>query len=240
MLRLLPFFLGALLVFVPVQAQAQASFDVGVRAGLNSSNLDSDFDTDARQGLNAGVFTTLLMPRVPFDLQLEVLFTQKGGDQDLRLNAGAVLSRDEDGNEATLENDTVIRDEFRASYLEIPLLAKVPLDVAPRVDVHLFAGPAVAIRLSEDVSFSPSEWDINLPLEDEPVTLQRGAQTDQFFNNVDFGAALGGDITFDLGLVKPVLDVRYVYGLASNLSTELGRPSGISNRALSVSLGVAL
>jgi len=43
-----------------------------------------------------------------------------------------------------------------------------------------------------------------------------------------------------LGLIKPIVDVRYVYGLTTNLSTEFGRPSGLSNRTLSVSLGVAL
>jgi len=241
MLRLLPFLLGALLVLMPGQAQAQASFDFGVRAGFTSSNVDSDFDTQARQGISAGGFATLIMPRVPFDLQLELLFTQKGGDQVVQLASGEVVGFTASDEPITVVNSVDVNDEFSVSYLEIPLLAKLPLNIVPRVDVHLFAGPALGLRLDEDISFSPSDWQLAL---DGTPTDERsprpGNEPDQFFNDLDFGGTIGGDLTFDLGLIKPIVDVRYVYGLTTNLSTEFGRPSGLSNRALSVSLGVAL
>ncbi len=241
MLRLLSFLLGALLVLVPGQAQAQVTFDFGVRAGFTSSDIDSDFDTQARQGISAGGFATLIMPRVPFDLQLEVLFTQKGGDQTVQLVSGDVVGFTADDEPVTVVNSVDINDEFSVSYLEIPLLAKLPLDIAPRVDVHLFAGPALGLRLDEDISFSPNAWQLAVDGTPTDVSSPRpGNQPDQFFNDLDFGGTIGGDVTFNLGLIKPMVDVRYVYGLTTNLSTEFGRPSGLSNRALSVSLGVAL
>ncbi|NBB85563.1 MAG: outer membrane beta-barrel protein [Bacteroidetes bacterium] len=241
MLRLLPFLLGALLVFVPGQAQAQATFDFGVRAGFTSSDIDSDFDTQARQGISAGGFATLIMPRVPFDLQLELLFTQKGGDQTVQLAPGDIVGFTADDEPVTVVNSVDINDEFSVSYLEIPLLAKLPLDIAPQVDIHLFAGPALGLRLDEDISFSPGTW--QLAVDGTPAgepSPRPGNQPNQFFNDLDFGGTIGGDVTFNLGLIKPIVDVRYVYGLTTNLSTEFGRPSGLSNRALSVSVGVAL
>lgn len=240
MLRLLPFLVGALLVLIPGQAQAQA-FDFGVRAGVTSSDVDSDFDTQARQGISAGGFATLMMPRVPFDLQLELLFTQKGGDQVVQLAAGDVVGFTVDEEPISVVDNVDINDEFSVSYLEIPLLAKLPLDIAPRVDVHLFAGPALGLRLNEDISFSPNAWQLAVDgTPREELSPRPTNEPEQFFNDVDFGATIGGDVTFNLGLIKPIVDIRYVYGLTSNLSTEFGRPSGLSNRALSVSLGVAL
>ncbi len=229
--------IASLLFFLPQEATAQTSFDYGVRAGINSTNLDSETSTSARQGFNAGVFGTLKLARFPFDLQLEAFYTEKGGNQDIFLEAGSLIGQTATEEEVRLVNDETIEDQFSASYIEIPLLVKIPFDIGQQVQLNILGGPAAGLRLNESVTNSPASWMLDIGGQEE--TRSRTVEG-QFFNDFDFGAVVGGDIQFNLGLVRPLVDVRYVIGLTSNLSEDFARPAGISNRALSVSVGFAL
>jgi len=118
--------LAALVAAAPT-AFAQATF--GLKAGLNVATIIPDNDEDladrgAKLGFTGGVFAEVPVAS-GFSLQPEVLYTQKG------------VSRDE-------PNESIGVD-----YLEIPVLAKVALPVSEFLDLDVYAGPALAVKLQE-------------------------------------------------------------------------------------------
>ncbi|MEM1054724.1 MAG: porin family protein [Bacteroidota bacterium] len=121
------FSLVALLVAIPA-VSAQTTF--GLRAGLNVATIIPDDDRDlndrgAKLGFVGGVFAEVPVA-TSFSLQPEVLYTQKG------------VSREEPNESRSVD------------YLEVPVLASVALPVSSLLDVNVYAGPALAIKLSED------------------------------------------------------------------------------------------
>ncbi len=126
----------ALLLMVG-QADAQLSFNKGVKVGYQSSNLEFDSNElsnfTSRAGFTAGGFLEVDLLG-PLDFQGELLYSQKGtgfdtpqGDVDLRLN-----------------------------YLEVPVLAKFTLLKLPVVSFNVQGGMYWASKLGED--FEPSTF----------------------------------------------------------------------------------
>lgn len=155
--------LAALLVSAPLAA-AQTSF--GLRAGLNVSTIIPDNDVDladrgAKLGFTGGVFAEVPLAR-GFSIQPEVLYSQKG------------VSRD------------APNEDVGVDYLEVPLLAKVAVPVSDLLDVDVYAGPALAVKLGDD---------------DEVSTLR--------YNSTNLGVAVG------LGVASGPfgVDARYTFSV---------------------------
>jgi hypothetical protein len=129
------FLLAALIAAVPF-ASAQTTF--GVKAGLNVATIIPDNDVDlvdrgAKLGFVGGVFAEVPVAS-GFSLQPEVLYTQKG------------VSRDAPNQSKGID------------YLEIPVLASVALPVSDLLDVKVYAGPALAIKLGDDDEVSTARY----------------------------------------------------------------------------------
>ena len=123
--------LTALSLGITSNLMAQSEPKMGVKGGLNVSNLyiDDVNDENARFGFNVGLYGQLFSSDV-FALQPELLFSTKG-------------SRDEfDG----LADETV---KFNLSYLDLPVLAVIKLGES--AEIH--AGAYASYLLNANISY---------------------------------------------------------------------------------------
>lgn len=164
-------------------AQAQQRARVGLKGGMNLSNLyvnEAD-DENARIGWHAGVYAQLFSSEA-FAIQPEVNFSTKGtGVTYGSINAGGV----------NINHDT----KFNLSYLDIPVLAVFKLGRA--AEIHL--GPYWSYLLSAEIRNN----DGNPNNEFDDIDRDN-------FDDWDYG--LVGGIGFNLGKGAQ-LGARYNYGL---------------------------
>lgn len=164
-------------------AQAQQGPRVGLKGGLNLSNLyvDEADDENARIGWHAGFYAQLLSTEA-FAIQPEVNFSTKGTG----LTYGTIGN-----NGINIENDT----KFILNYIDIPVLAVFKLgEVA---EIH--AGPYWAYLVSAQIKNNAGDPN------NEFNTVDRDN-----FDKWDYG--LVGGIGFNLGKGAQ-LGARYNYGL---------------------------
>lgn len=114
----------ALLLLIVVTAQAQSP-RFGVRAGANYSGISGDNvdDLDMVYGFHAGVTSQFFVtPDSFFSIQPEILFSQKGAEQE--------------------------EDDFRLklSYIDIPVLARI--NAGP---FYFEGGPQISARIGDDI-----------------------------------------------------------------------------------------
>lgn len=115
---------GLLTAFCVQQVNAQADF--GLRTGVNFSSYNDvidDVDQDTRTGLMLGAYLDISIPTIPFSIQPEVLYTQKGYEE-----GGATLKSD---------------------YLEVPVLAKFSFAPGP-IQPHIYLGPYAAFPINTE------------------------------------------------------------------------------------------
>jgi hypothetical protein len=184
-------------VITTAPASAQ-DWQAGVRAGVNLANVSTEAagDTEALDmvpRLVAGVFLTWPIASW-LDLQPEVLYSAKGARADV------------EGFESSLLLD----------YLEIPVLARIPLRMLGR-SVSVLAGPSFGVRLRAraraDFDGSTEEVDIGDDAE-----------------RTDVGAVVGAG--FEIRSV--IIDGRYTFGF-----TDIDRAEDVKskNRVFSFSVG---
>lgn len=179
----LMFCAGVVSVMGITQAQAQESPRVGIKGGLNLSNLyvDNVNDENARVGWHAGIYTQLLSSEA-FAIQPEINFSTKGS---------AITYVTGGTNNLQVDHE----QRFNLSYLDIPILAVFKLGSV--AEIH--AGPYWSYLLRADVR--NKKGDPN----NEFTTVDRDN-----FDNWDYG--LVGGIGFNLGKAAQ-LGLRYNYGL---------------------------
>jgi hypothetical protein len=174
----------------------------GLKAGLNVSNIgftaeDVTVLPGARAGLVVGGYAERAL-RDGWSGVAEVLLTMKGSKLDVP------------GTDP----------KVRLTYLEVPVLARAEL-LGPRSSrVHLYAGPAFAFKVGENV---------DPDLDDDDDT-----SGDDVFQPFDFSLAFGGSV-----LIREIsVDVRYTMGLV-NVADEDDFDIGLTarNRTFSVMIG---
>ena len=177
-----------LLLAAPL-AEAQITF--GAKAGLNAATLRADpepdlgdqegrsFERTPRLGLAAGVWARVpLSPR--FSVQAEALYSQKG-----------TRTTDEIVDFRTQETDIDL------AYVEIPVLARFAPEAGGALDVGLYAGPSLGVKVAET-------WQFRVNGED---TSELTGQ----YTSTDLGVALGADV----GSGPFAVDLRYTLGLTN-------------------------
>ena len=180
-----------LCVVLPNAAFAQESaksVSLGLQAGVDVADLagsDNEFAPHDRFGFIGGGFVKLSTPG-RFALQLDVLYVQKGGEEN------------------TDNTPDTKPDQFFVNYLEFPLLFKVALSTSG-VRPELFVGPSVAFELS--CTFDPFPGGESLPLD----CADFGIET----RSVDVGVAFGANLDIPLGSGFLVVDGRGIVGLSS-------------------------
>ena len=145
------FFISMLLVFVLVSVTRVAiaqdsdnSLRVGIKGGLNVTNLWTDEVTDdnPRYGFHLGVYTQLFESDV-FAIQPEILFSTKG----------AKFEDDSDDFDGSLD--------FNLNYLDIPILAVFKLGDAAEIHVGPYFGYLLSAKSNIDGDIDFDEDDID-------------------------------------------------------------------------------
>lgn len=143
----------AMFVAIPVHAAAQSSggVTIGVKAGVNSSTvkIEGDSDPDRLWGGAGGVF---LGGQVTdsFGLQIEGLYSQRG-------------SRFDDGFD---------KGKVKLTYIDVPLLLKIGGTATGGMRFHAFTGPQASYLLSAEVIDDASNVTVNI--EDDIESLDFG------------------------------------------------------------------
>lgn len=128
------FILIFLLGLIANLAVAQSNARVGIKGGLNVSNLyvDEVHDENPRFGFNVGVYGQIFSSDV-FAIQPEILFSTKGARTEYREGFGPFVT----------EGDA----KFNLNYLELPVLAVFKLGDAAEIHV----GPYFSYLLSANI-----------------------------------------------------------------------------------------
>jgi hypothetical protein len=191
-MRLLP---AALVLIVMFASSASAQITYGAKAGVNFANVsfaDEDVPSSSRIGLLAGAFATVPLTGW-LSVQTEAIYTVKGASIDI----------------FDIESDYIV------DYLEVPVLARVPIQRR----VYLAVGPSIAfrIRARNRTSFGGSTEEVNIA--DDVESLDIGV----------VGAA-------GLEMGRWVFDGRYTHGF-SDTDADTSDNVKIRNRVFSVSAG---
>jgi hypothetical protein len=206
---------GALaLMFLLPNSSLASGIKAGLKIGVSSAKLHGDDvgdledllgeDLKSRIGFSVGGFITFNISEM-FAIQPEVLYTMKG----LRF-------------EEEIFGET-LKVWMKLDYLEIPVLVKIIFPSPGGVNPYLFAGPAVAIKVSGKVKAEFAGESDEEDIEDMKST--------------DFGLVIGAGVDFGFGaLGKGTLsvDIRYSLGL-STISDFEG--DDVKNGAFSLMVG---
>jgi hypothetical protein len=178
--------------FVPREAEAEVTFDLGLKGGISFANTTEVYDgvkyptTSALTGPVFGVFVSINLNKT-FSFQPEVYLLTQGG----------IWEDDFEG--------MTFKWEHAVKYVQVPLLAKIHLVRDKSMTPVLFAGPAVDIL----VSAYEKAW-VDDVLEDE------GSFKD-YVKRLHVGAIFGGGVEFKLNKMMLSLEVRYNLGLVNTI-----------------------
>ncbi|MDD4858404.1 MAG: porin family protein [Candidatus Krumholzibacteria bacterium] len=162
--------LAAMMLFAASSLFAEGMM-FGVKGGLNIANLTGDDveDASSKTAVVAGVFFSYDITEI-FAVQPELLFSMKGTTMDA-----------EEGEE-----------NWKTTYLELPLLLKVNLPTEGKIKPMLYAGPAFGLLMSAKV-------------EDEDIKDQ--------LKTMDIGIVAGAGVGYQLEKGLIFAEARYEIGL---------------------------
>ncbi|MBN2184753.1 MAG: PorT family protein [Candidatus Krumholzibacteriota bacterium] len=156
---------------------------LGFKGGLNLANLSGDDIEGMKMKLcfGGGVFLNYQITE-SISLQPELLFVMKGAkvDED-EVDAG-----------------------FKASYIDIPVLAKFSVPMEGAFAPCFFAGPYIGFNMSAKMYF-----------EDEEIDFKDSVKS------TDFGLVFGGGFDYDMGEGYLSFDARYALGLTTLDDSDL-------------------
>ena len=212
---------GALtLMFLLPNSSLATGVKGGIKIGVSSAKLHGEDveelddylgeDLKSNTGICAAGFITINITEM-FAIQPEVLYIKKGTKYEEGIN----------GETGTLW--------FNLTYLEIPVLAKIMVPTQGSVKPFLFAGPAVALKLSTKLKAEVGGDSIEVESE----------ELNEMLKGTDFGLVIGGGL--DIGLGAPgtgsiSVDIRYSLGLTNIFDVE-GEEIKVRNGAFSLMVG---
>ena len=180
------------LTFVPRQAEAEVTFDLGLKGGISFANTLEVYEgtkyptTSALTGPVFGVFVSINLNKT-FSFQPEAYLLTQGG-----------IWEDE-------FEDVAYKWEHAVRYIQVPLLAKIHLVQDKSMTPVLFAGPAVDIL----VSANERAWIDGVLDYDESFK--------DYVKGLHVGAIFGGGVEFKLETLMLSLEVRYNLGLVNTI-----------------------
>jgi hypothetical protein len=176
-------------------------FSWGLKGGLalaqhqGTEERDSPYTVSStmRRGAAGGVFITLPITR-RFSLQQEVLYVQKGSDQDIGVDV--------------LELPTVLDVRYEMDYLEIPLLLRYAWLIDRGVDLYTLGGFGFGLKLRDRYRLAGQ-------LDDGEQTVDIRADADM--SEVDLFDFF---FTYGVGLEVPVAGGRWLLEYRFDLSLQ--------------------
>lgn len=195
-------FAAALLMLAP-SALAQQSMQFGARAGVSyaTTRTNADIDYGSTAGFVVGAFARMGLSENLF-VQPELLFVQKGSSYTF-----SGFGQEIEGTQ-------------KLNYLELPVLVRYQIPTGASVTPAVFAGPAVAYKISESINAGEESQD-----SDDAKSF-------------DVGVVVGGGVdihAFDFGTLTA--DLRYTLGLM-NIAKEAEGDFSAKNGAFALSVGM--
>jgi hypothetical protein len=200
--------MGAVVIMLLLPNLSSAKgIKVGFKIGVNNADFHGEDiketeqrlgeDVKSKWGLCAGGFVRFNISKT-FAIQPEVLYTEKGAIFEQIFPVGTE------------------RWEFNLSYLEVPVLVKFMIPTPGRVKPNLYAGPALAIKLS-----------YKFKAEGGGETVEDDIEG---MKDTDFGIIVGAGVDFG----KLMVDVRYVLGLTTTFDDA---EDDVKNGVISLMIG---
>ncbi len=192
-----------ILVFISVQPVSAQNVQIGGIFGLNIANLDIEgYDLDdgklnSRIGLGIGAVLDIPINENLL-IRVEPMFIQKGAKDD-------ITETDYDfdsGKEIKVHGEI----ELNLSYIEIPVLFKVPIDIST-YQPFIIAGPTIGVLMSAEAVLTANGEEETEDIKDN-------------IKNIDFGICLGGGVSYPIGLGILFFEARYTLGLSDINDTE--------------------
>lgn len=122
---------------------ATAQPSIGIKAGLSMANLSADgVSLDTRTGFTIGAYTTIETASLPFTIQPELLYTQKGAT-----GTGVSLF----GNQVQNADYT-----YKFDYIEVPVLAKKNFGGGGSIAPYAVLGPYLGFNVTSDLKIEAS------------------------------------------------------------------------------------
>ncbi len=209
--------LFALMALGVSAAPAAGQTEVGLRAGVNFADVsgeDVGSTTGRRTGLLVGGFLQFPFSGI-IDLQLGAQYSQKGFEVEAP------------GSDAEFE--------FKADYIEVPVLAVFNIEGDSPIGVHLALGPAFAFKVGCEGTLSGGGGSISGECENEEGE-------DAGLKSFDFGAIFGGGVHIGMGSAKLFGDFHLNMGLLDIFEDEGAGDAdedAVRNDVYSVSAGIA-
>jgi hypothetical protein len=171
--------------FVPVSSQSTTVYHVGIKGGMNISNLNVDpqelEDDNSLQSYAVGAWWGIPVNR-RLTIQTEALYSVKGDAE----SAGGYTASTHMG------------------YIDVPVLAKVGFLHSAPVQPSLFLGPSLAVNLSAKSKLQGNGSDADVDVKDQVRTFDFGLVVG---GGVDFQVAertFGVDLRYSKGLSNVV------------------------------------
>jgi hypothetical protein len=185
--------LAGLLLLATTESVLAQERQIGLKVGASVATLTSDQTETGqdpfrrRTGLTAGAFAVQpLTGRLA--LQLELLFTEKGGSvplHDPSIVQGSLTTR------------------YKLHYMDVPVLVRVQGPSIKTGRLSIFAGPTVSLRLG-----AKQQTVFELPV---PAGFERELGDEA--GRVDAGLSVGGGVQFG----RVLFDARYTWGFLDAL-----------------------
>lgn len=189
-------------------AQAQSGtgnvLDVGITAGVNIATLGgSDVDdADNLTGFMAGLSLVYPVSEI-FAIQPELLYSTRGAKGSLG-----------DG----------LTGELKLAYIDIPVLARIPLGTNPAARPVLFAGPAISFNVGCDIEGTDGSFTVKADCDDVEFDVK----------SVEFSLIGGAGLDFNnFGIFA-----RYQHGLTS--IDDSSDPAKVYNRLFTIGARISI
>lgn len=193
---------GAATCIFAGSAQAQngtmAGVDFGLTAGVNIATLGgSDVDdADNLTGFMGGVSLIFPVSEI-FAIQPELLYSRKGAKGNF---------------------DEGVAGEIKLAYIDIPVLARIPLGTNPAMRPVLFVGPAIGFNISCDLKGSAGNITVEADCDDVEFDIK----------SVEFSLIGGAGLDFNnFGIFA-----RYQHGVTS--IDDSSDPAKVYNRLFTI------
>lgn len=190
---------------------------IGIRAGLGMSKMDFSTDDQVEHSWLTkpigGIFARFGLSEM-FSIQPEILYYVKGVKYASTLNTSTFSSN----------------GSLEFTYIEIPVLARLELKPADKIDVGIFVGISTGVFVEgvekEGITINGISKDTTLSVHDDQV------------HSPDFGIVVGSSIDYELSTTVSLgLDVRYTLGQSDIAKDQSSKTDFIvHNKAISFTL----
>jgi hypothetical protein len=197
-------------LILPEPAQAQLNTYIGVQGGLTTmtTGVDRAESLGRRTGFIVGGLAVLDFPG-PIGIRPQLNYIQKGSEFS-----------SEDGVRDITGNRIGGDGEFIRNYVELSVPVEYQLPFARRGIARLFAGPTLGWNVKAETKVVVPETFSSEPTMSQVLTVQSFD-----IRNYEVGLVFGGGLSYEIGVGRATVDVRYQIGLSNTRASQI-KPDG--------------